>query len=377
MSLTYGFYNSLNGDRRYDAMQMSAIFDGIINDGIFMSEGNQMIVSAAGGMNLNVGTGRAWFNHTWTLNDSTYALEVSTADILLPRIDAVVLEINNEQAVRANSFKIITGTAASNPSAPDLVETEFIHQHKLAEIRVNANVTVINQADITNFVGTTDTPFVTGILETMDITALVAQWKSEWEQWKILYQEKENTWFDATTRRFENQFTSWASNYVAIMNEFQQTNITEFSNWMDQMRASYEEFVNDSTAEITEFKNTIETETTAFKNQYENDFITWLDSVKEKWSTTIPKATPTVEGVVKPDNKTTFVNDGTISAIPVDDFLSLTSTNSVQNSVITNVLVTLMDGFAKGEIRTFIVDANNDLLSDRDGNPIFGGVKIN
>ena len=35
MSITSGFYNSYNGDRRYNAEQMSAIFDGIINDGVF------------------------------------------------------------------------------------------------------------------------------------------------------------------------------------------------------------------------------------------------------------------------------------------------------------------------------------------------------
>ncbi len=35
MSVTFGFYNSVNGDRKYDAIQMSSIFDGIIRDGVF------------------------------------------------------------------------------------------------------------------------------------------------------------------------------------------------------------------------------------------------------------------------------------------------------------------------------------------------------
>ena len=39
MSVTSGFFNSLNGDRRYNAEQMSSIFDGIINDGIFANIG--------------------------------------------------------------------------------------------------------------------------------------------------------------------------------------------------------------------------------------------------------------------------------------------------------------------------------------------------
>ena len=39
MSVTYGFYNSLNGDRKYDSAQISSIFDGLIVDGIFASIG--------------------------------------------------------------------------------------------------------------------------------------------------------------------------------------------------------------------------------------------------------------------------------------------------------------------------------------------------
>jgi len=64
LSVTYGFYNSVNGDRKYDAIQVSSIFDGIVKDGIFMSIGTSFRVKAASGMTVNVGVGRAWFNQT-------------------------------------------------------------------------------------------------------------------------------------------------------------------------------------------------------------------------------------------------------------------------------------------------------------------------
>ena len=31
MAVTYGFYNSLNGDRKYDAKQFSSVFDGLLD----------------------------------------------------------------------------------------------------------------------------------------------------------------------------------------------------------------------------------------------------------------------------------------------------------------------------------------------------------
>lgn len=63
MSVTYGFYNSKNRDRRYDAIQMSSIFDGIIRDGVLQHFGTAMMVKESEGMMVNVGIGRAWFNH--------------------------------------------------------------------------------------------------------------------------------------------------------------------------------------------------------------------------------------------------------------------------------------------------------------------------
>ena len=51
MSVSSGFFNSLNGDRKYNAEQMSAIFDGLIIDGVFASIGTAFAVKAAGGLN--------------------------------------------------------------------------------------------------------------------------------------------------------------------------------------------------------------------------------------------------------------------------------------------------------------------------------------
>lgn len=178
MALTYGFYNSQNGDRMYDATDISSIFDGILNDGVFMSIGDAFIVSAANGMQVKVGSGRAWFNHTWTYNSVPSLHSIEPAEIVLNRIDTVVLEINASEEVRANSIKVIKGTPASNPVAPTLIDTELVHQYPLADIYVGANVTEIIPANITNRVGTEACPLSTGILETLDSAPLLAQWNS-------------------------------------------------------------------------------------------------------------------------------------------------------------------------------------------------------
>ena len=75
MALTYGFYNSLNGDRKYNAMDISRLFDGLIKDGVFMSIGSAFIVEASSERVVNVGIGRAWFNNTWIYNDANIGVQ--------------------------------------------------------------------------------------------------------------------------------------------------------------------------------------------------------------------------------------------------------------------------------------------------------------
>lgn len=173
MSVTFGFYNSKEGDRRYDAIQMSSIFDGIIQDGILQHVGTAMVVKESEAMIINVGVGRAWFNHTWTLNDALLPLVVPQSEILLNRYDAVVLEVDSREAVRANDIKIIKGTPASNPMKPTMVKTNDRWQYPLAYIYVGAGVTSIRQANITNCVGTSECPFVTAPLDKVEIDDLL------------------------------------------------------------------------------------------------------------------------------------------------------------------------------------------------------------
>lgn len=183
MALRYGFFNSINNDRRYDALDMSSIFDGIIEDGVFATIAGVFAVTAGEGMQVTVDSGKAWFDHTWTSNDAKIPLTIEAADITLDRYDAVVLEVNNEESVRANSIKIVKGTVASDPQKPVLTNTELVHQHPLAYVRVVHGATSIGNQYIENVIGTSECPFVTGPLETVPIDSLFVRWEAEFDDW--------------------------------------------------------------------------------------------------------------------------------------------------------------------------------------------------
>ena len=183
MAVTYGFYNSMGGDRKYSAEQMSSIFDGVIVDGVYAGIGNKLTVSAGTGLQVLVKSGRAWFNHTWTLNDADYPLAIAAPDKSLKRIDRVVLEIDARNEARVNTFKVVKGTPNSNPQPPAVTNTDQIHQHILAEVTVDANATSIPVGNIKQIVGTAATPFVTSVLQQTNIDVLYNEWRGKFDAW--------------------------------------------------------------------------------------------------------------------------------------------------------------------------------------------------
>lgn len=183
MAFTCGFFNSQNGDRKYNAEQMASIFDGLIKDGVYDTVGEIFAVTPGTGMQVLVGSGRAWFDHTWNNNDAQYPLAITVADVSLPRYDAVVLETNHSDTVRTNRLRVLTGTPASNPVKPTMTSTANVKQHPLAYIKVTAGATAITQSMIQVVVGTSECPFVTGIIDTAQIDALFQQWNGEFDEW--------------------------------------------------------------------------------------------------------------------------------------------------------------------------------------------------
>lgn len=185
MSFTYGFYNSINGDRKYNAEQMAAVFDCLINDGVQQNIGDKMMVkTSADAMTVSVGSGRAWFNSTWSFNDSDYPFlldEVATAGY--SRIDAVCLVVDKNVAIRKNWLTVVQGTAAASPTKPPIPVATNRFYITLGYVTVKYGDSIIPVAQIENRVGTTDCPFITGILETVTVDELLKQWRGEFDIW--------------------------------------------------------------------------------------------------------------------------------------------------------------------------------------------------
>ena len=228
MAFSFGFYNSFNHDRKYNSIQISMIFDGIISDGIYATIGEAMVVKATTEDNVVVvGPGRGWFDHTWNYNDADLPVNAPISDVLLKRIDALVIDINANENYRENKIMWVQGTPSSKPVRPTMINTLERHQYPLCYIERKPNVEKIVQADITNMVGSSECPFVTGILQTIDIDQLLLQWKDQWAQFVIAYEKTAEGWMDDQ----KADFTAYYTEFKRQMAAFETASGKEFNDW--------------------------------------------------------------------------------------------------------------------------------------------------
>lgn len=276
MSLTYGFYNSQNHDRMYDAIQLSQLFDGLIADGVYQNIGNNFMVSTLGeDYQVTVDTGRGWFHHTWNYNDAKLVITMPTPPTYGTRWDMIVLDINSAINVRENTFTVVSGKATTGvPTRPTLIDDDNnLHwQIPIAEVlrqKLEDENGNIKQQYITQLVGTT-TPFVNGLIRQYNISQLLSGWADAWNTWSTEFESAADLW-RATQ---ESTFESWKTGFERDANNWKNIQETSFETWKNNQESIFETWRNLQ-------QNSFET----WSRNQENIFANW--SLKQKNAFTI------------------------------------------------------------------------------------------
>lgn len=184
MAWSSGFFNSVNGDRLYNAEQMSNIFKGLITDGVYESVGNKLVVEPNSGMTVQINTGRGWFGGKWANNDSAYLYTLEDSDVLLNRYCAVCVRTDTTDAERKAEPYFKYSEFATTPVKPVMERTETIKEYCLAYIYIRAGVGEITAADIEDTRHDTSLcGWVTGLIDQVDTSTLYKQWEAVFFEW--------------------------------------------------------------------------------------------------------------------------------------------------------------------------------------------------
>ena len=177
----YGFFfNSINGDRVYDADSFSIWLRKFFTSGVFEGE---LAVTAADGMTVEVGSGYANVDGKVRFFNSPQTIALSPANSTYPRIDTIAVERNDVN--REITLKYITGQYSGNtPSPAERQWGNGVYQLVLAQIYVGAGATSISQANISDTRPDSSLcGYVVGTVEEIDLSQILAQSQEQFAEW--------------------------------------------------------------------------------------------------------------------------------------------------------------------------------------------------
>lgn len=178
MAQRYGFFNSVNNDRVYDASDVANFLSKFFTNGVF---NNSLAVSSNDNMTVSVAIGSANINGYAYENTEVLILDIDEADSTLSRIDSVIcrLDLTNRQI----NVMILQGNYATTPSQPSITRTGTIYDLRLANISVPAGATRITADMITDTRFGSDCGNVVGTVQQIDTTDVFNQYETYFNNW--------------------------------------------------------------------------------------------------------------------------------------------------------------------------------------------------
>lgn len=204
MAIRSGFYNAVNGDRKYNCDDFAKYLGNIISDGIIPRPSNAFQVMAAGdGMSILVKPGNGRCRGHWIENDADYPLTLDAADIVLDRIDSIIIA-DYPKSKRDGTIEIRKGTPASAPIPPEVVRSDDEHDLVLAHIYVAAKTEIITQSMITDKRPDESVcGWVTGLIEQIELGGAYEQWQDAFNTYYEQTRDKMDDWYQSTSEEFD------------------------------------------------------------------------------------------------------------------------------------------------------------------------------
>lgn len=198
MSMRSGFFNSVDGDRLYNAEDMTMPYRNLISNGVFPNPSSNLQVTASSGMTVQVLEGSGMFGGCWAHNDAPVLLTLDAAPANLNRIDAIIAKCDNTEPVRAVNLEIKKGSPSSNPAVPEMLRSDNVNEYCLATVRIVPGTVSITQSMITDTRADTSVcGWVTGLITQVDTSTLFKQWQAAYQEQYESNTEAFNAWFSS------------------------------------------------------------------------------------------------------------------------------------------------------------------------------------
>ncbi len=216
MALEYGFFDSMiTGyddenmpifDRAQSSDFLALFFSKLITSGVCAEPNTNFQVTASSGMTVQIAPGFGYVEGRFARDEEIAYLTLDAAPTSGSRIDMIVLR--NNYPDRCCEIVVKSGTAASSPKEPTLIQDEGSDYYELclAKIKIASGTTTVTNSMITDT--RWDSEYcgaVTQLIDHLDTSEFFEQLYAFYDEYVSSATEKQ----DEIENNFQTQFSEW------------------------------------------------------------------------------------------------------------------------------------------------------------------------
>ena len=196
-------------DRAISSAPLRELIKRLFSDGVLPDRGSDLLVQYVGSSrvsgevegatstyNLVVNPGFGVCNGCLKLQENFYGLEMSIASSVNPRIDTVVLRLDDNFDTRSCTFDIVQGIESPSPVAPTLTRNSTVWEIGLANIHKPAIISVMNPVTVEDTRLDPDRCGIISSVSEFDTSSLYNQVQSDLDYFKNVSESEFIAWFN-------------------------------------------------------------------------------------------------------------------------------------------------------------------------------------
>lgn len=162
LAASCGFFDSVNDDRLYSADDMNKPYYRLFGNGVFSSEngvpsnGLAVFTQVPNTLFFTIKKGGGIFSGKWFEFPSDQGLSAALNPDSNPRIDSVIVQIDNRVSGRLGQIVYRKGTPSETPQPPSINDTIGVDEYRVANITVTGS----KISNIEDLRGTDSCPYI-------------------------------------------------------------------------------------------------------------------------------------------------------------------------------------------------------------------------
>lgn len=325
----YRFFDSTIDDPRdYNADDFAEYFRLVLTSGILNGGTNLKVECPQNNMQTYIQEGYAWLlGYMYKVSDEPLYLTHDVADPTLDRIDRVVIRLDKTLNNRYVKAFVLKGTPSLSPVPPSLTRDEDIYEISLAQVRITAGKSFIDNTQITDERLDNNVCGLINSLIQADTTEIFNQFQA---------------WYNTKTTQFQNDWDAWFTDQQSGGYVLQ----SEFSNQIGVLNNLPTQDKSSIVNSIVEINSKITDKQTIYNLEREIANLKAESSVKNRVDGASSVFFDLMDGL----------NAGSSAKIDLTSTTSTTALN-IGDTVLTNKVVSIA-GFQVGQEITIYDDVN-------------------